>query len=207
MRLVPLASLKYQLCIWPMFFPHFTDQEITIDGLWQGDDRQLRFTGTISSSAPFVMLSLLKYGDEYHSRNTTSRTPSKSHSTYINRNSHTTIDTNTPWWLEIRWTQEPFLKDVCPLPTSCPWHFKPVNSSRSVWISRTSLSFIWLRLRSLISNRSDMGNGKSRYSQRIVVFGSETTGAPRSNVCFIEIWPKVLRKWNGITDRVAVVMN
>jgi hypothetical protein len=49
-----------------MFFPHFTNQEITIDGTWQGDDRQLRFTGTLSSSEPFVMLSLLKYGNEYH---------------------------------------------------------------------------------------------------------------------------------------------
>jgi hypothetical protein len=49
-----------------MLFPHFTDQEITIDGTWQGNDRQLRFTGTISSRAPFVMLSLLKCGDEYH---------------------------------------------------------------------------------------------------------------------------------------------
>jgi len=49
-----------------MLSPPFTDQEITIDGTWQGDERQLRFTGTISSSEPFVMLSLLKYGDEYH---------------------------------------------------------------------------------------------------------------------------------------------
>jgi hypothetical protein len=47
-------------------FPHCTDQEISIDGSWQGDERQLRFTGTVSSSAPFVMLSLLKNGDEYH---------------------------------------------------------------------------------------------------------------------------------------------
>lgn len=49
-----------------MRFPQFTDQEYTIDGSWCGDDRQLRFTGTVSSSAPFVILSLLRYGDEYH---------------------------------------------------------------------------------------------------------------------------------------------
>jgi hypothetical protein len=42
-----------------MMFPHFTELEITIDGMWQGNDRQLRFTGTVSSSAPFVILSLL----------------------------------------------------------------------------------------------------------------------------------------------------
>jgi hypothetical protein len=49
-----------------MLFPHFADQEITIDGSWQGDERQLRFTVIISSSEPFVILSLLKCGDEYH---------------------------------------------------------------------------------------------------------------------------------------------
>lgn len=49
-----------------MLFPHFTDQEITIDGSWQGDDRQLRFTGTISSSAPFVIISLLRRAEAYH---------------------------------------------------------------------------------------------------------------------------------------------
>ena len=49
-----------------MLFPHFTDQEITIDGSWQGDERQIRFTGTISSIAPFVVISLLRCGDEYH---------------------------------------------------------------------------------------------------------------------------------------------
>jgi hypothetical protein len=49
-----------------MFCPHFTDQEIAIDGTWQGDDHQLRFIGTISSSAPFVVLSLLKCGDAFH---------------------------------------------------------------------------------------------------------------------------------------------
>jgi len=49
-----------------MRFPQFTEQEFTIDGSWQDDERQLRFTSTISSSARFVILSLLKYGDEYH---------------------------------------------------------------------------------------------------------------------------------------------
>ena len=49
-----------------MIFPHFTDQEITIDGSWQGDERQFRFIGTVASSEPFVLLSLLKCGEEYH---------------------------------------------------------------------------------------------------------------------------------------------
>jgi len=49
-----------------MLFPYFTDQEITIDGAWQGDERQLRFTGIVSSSERFVLLSLLRCGDEYH---------------------------------------------------------------------------------------------------------------------------------------------
>ena len=49
-----------------MLFPHFTDQKITIDGSWQGDERLLQFIGTISSSAPFVILSLLKNGHEHH---------------------------------------------------------------------------------------------------------------------------------------------
>lgn len=49
-----------------MLFPHFTRQEITIDGSWHGDDRQFRFTGTFSSSAPFVLLSLLRCSDAYH---------------------------------------------------------------------------------------------------------------------------------------------
>jgi hypothetical protein len=47
-----------------MLFPHFTVQDITIDGVWHGDERQLRFTGIVSSSAPFVILSLLRCGDE-----------------------------------------------------------------------------------------------------------------------------------------------
>jgi hypothetical protein len=49
-----------------MLFPYFTDQEITINGSWQGDERQLRFTSTISSIAPFVVISLLRCGDGYH---------------------------------------------------------------------------------------------------------------------------------------------
>jgi hypothetical protein len=49
-----------------MRFPQFSDQEISINGSGYGDDRQLRFTGTISSSAPFVILSLLKFGDAFH---------------------------------------------------------------------------------------------------------------------------------------------
>jgi hypothetical protein len=49
-----------------MRFPHFTNQEITIDGLWQGDERQLRLTGTIASSVPFVIFSSLRCSDEYH---------------------------------------------------------------------------------------------------------------------------------------------
>jgi hypothetical protein len=49
-----------------MLFPHFTNQAITIDGMWYDDERQLRFTGTISSSEPFVVISLLKYGDAFH---------------------------------------------------------------------------------------------------------------------------------------------
>jgi hypothetical protein len=47
-------------------FPHLTQQAITLDGSWQDDTPHLRFTGTLSSSAPFVMLSLLKYGETYH---------------------------------------------------------------------------------------------------------------------------------------------
>ena len=49
-----------------MLFPHFTDQELTLDGSWHDDERQLRFTGIVSSSAPFVILSLLRCGDAFH---------------------------------------------------------------------------------------------------------------------------------------------
>ncbi len=49
-----------------MKFPHLTVQVCTIDGSWQGDESQIRFTGTISSSAPFVILSLLKSGNDFH---------------------------------------------------------------------------------------------------------------------------------------------
>ena len=49
-----------------MRFPQLTGQEIIINGSWHIDDRQLQFTGHISSSEPFVVVSLLKCGDEYH---------------------------------------------------------------------------------------------------------------------------------------------
>jgi hypothetical protein len=49
-----------------MRFPHLTHQALTLDGSWQDHTPHLRFTGTLSSSAPFVILSLLKYGDAYH---------------------------------------------------------------------------------------------------------------------------------------------
>jgi hypothetical protein len=49
-----------------MTFPHFTPQQLTIDGSWHEESQYLRFTGTIASSAPFVILSLLKQGDTYH---------------------------------------------------------------------------------------------------------------------------------------------
>jgi hypothetical protein len=65
-RLVPRVSLRYQFYVFLMHFSHFTSQNITVDGAWQGDERQLQFTGLISSSAPFLILSLLKCSDEYH---------------------------------------------------------------------------------------------------------------------------------------------
>jgi hypothetical protein len=49
-----------------MKFPHLTQQSLTLDGSWQDDAPHLRFTGTLSSSAPFVILSLLKYGETSH---------------------------------------------------------------------------------------------------------------------------------------------
>ncbi len=49
-----------------MMFPHFTPQRLTIDGSWHEESQYLRFTGAISSSAPFVILSLLKHGERYH---------------------------------------------------------------------------------------------------------------------------------------------
>lgn len=49
-----------------MVFPHLTTQPLTIDGSWHEEDQYLRFTGTIASSAPFVILSLLKYDDAFH---------------------------------------------------------------------------------------------------------------------------------------------
>jgi hypothetical protein len=50
----------------PMRFPHCTPQQLTLDGTWQHTDQHLRFTGIISSTAPFVILSLLKCGAAYH---------------------------------------------------------------------------------------------------------------------------------------------
>jgi hypothetical protein len=49
-----------------MIFPHLTLQQVTIDGTWQATDHHRTFTGTITSCAPFVILSLLKSGDMYH---------------------------------------------------------------------------------------------------------------------------------------------
>ena len=49
-----------------MMFPHLTRQQITIDGTWQTTDQHRRLTGTISSSAPFVILSLLQASEMYH---------------------------------------------------------------------------------------------------------------------------------------------
>lgn len=49
-----------------MMFPHLTPQQLIIDGSWHEEDAYLRFSGTIASSAPFVILSLLRRGDTYH---------------------------------------------------------------------------------------------------------------------------------------------
>jgi len=49
-----------------MRFPYCTPQQVTIDGTWQTTDPHRTLTGTISSSAPFVILSLLKSGEMYH---------------------------------------------------------------------------------------------------------------------------------------------
>jgi hypothetical protein len=49
-----------------MMFPHLTLQQIALDGTWQTTDHHHRLTGTLSSSAPFVILSLLKFGETYH---------------------------------------------------------------------------------------------------------------------------------------------
>ena len=49
-----------------MLFPHLTRQQITLDGTWQTTDHHRRLTGTLSSSAPFVLLSLLNCGEMYH---------------------------------------------------------------------------------------------------------------------------------------------
>ena len=49
-----------------MMFPHLTRQQITMDGTWQTSEQHRRLTGTLSSSAPFVILSLLNCGAMYH---------------------------------------------------------------------------------------------------------------------------------------------
>jgi hypothetical protein len=49
-----------------MLFPHLTQQQITMDGTWQTTDHHRRLTGTLSSSALFVILSLLNCGETYH---------------------------------------------------------------------------------------------------------------------------------------------
>ena len=49
-----------------MLFPYLTRQQITLDGTWQTTDHHRSLTGTLSSSAPFVILSLLKAGEMYH---------------------------------------------------------------------------------------------------------------------------------------------
>jgi hypothetical protein len=50
----------------PMMFPYLTRQQITLDGTWQTTDPHCRLTGTLSSSAPFVILSLLNCSEMYH---------------------------------------------------------------------------------------------------------------------------------------------
>jgi hypothetical protein len=49
-----------------MMFPHLTQRALTLDGSWQEIDHHYQFTGMLSSSAPFVILPLLKYGETYH---------------------------------------------------------------------------------------------------------------------------------------------
>ena len=48
-----------------MFQP-LTLQQFTLDGTWQTTDSHRRLIGTLSSSAPFVILSLLNAGELYH---------------------------------------------------------------------------------------------------------------------------------------------
>jgi hypothetical protein len=49
-----------------MMFPHLTLQQITMDGTWQTTEQHRRLTGSLSSSAPFVIVSLLNCGETYH---------------------------------------------------------------------------------------------------------------------------------------------
>jgi hypothetical protein len=50
----------------PMMFSYLTRQQITLDGTWQTTEQHRKLTGTLSSSAPFVILSLLNCGEMYH---------------------------------------------------------------------------------------------------------------------------------------------
>src|SRR5262245_55590402 len=50
----------------PMLFPHLTLQQIALDGTWQTTDHHRRLTGTLASSAPFVILSVLNCGAMSH---------------------------------------------------------------------------------------------------------------------------------------------
>ena len=49
-----------------MMFPYLTRQQITLEGTWQTTDQHCKLTGTLSSSAPCVILSLLNCGAMYH---------------------------------------------------------------------------------------------------------------------------------------------
>jgi hypothetical protein len=49
----------------PLRLPQCTPQQFTLDGTWQNTDSQLRFTGRLASTAPFVLLSLRKCGAAY----------------------------------------------------------------------------------------------------------------------------------------------
>ena len=49
-----------------MLFPYLTLQQVTLHGTWQTTDHHHRLTGTLSSSAPFVIVSLLNSGEMYH---------------------------------------------------------------------------------------------------------------------------------------------
>jgi len=67
-----------------MMLPYLTRQQITIDGTWQTTEHHCRLLGTLSSSAPFVILSLLNCGETYHYMKHTKRNGNRS--PYENRN-------------------------------------------------------------------------------------------------------------------------